>query len=333
MEPLRGRTVAVLGFGNQGRAHAQNLRDSGVEVLIGNRADTPNGRRAAASGFVPHAIADAAAAADVVVMALPDEAAPAIFEHEIAPNLRRGAVVGFLHGFNIRYGFIRPAEDVGVVMVAPKGPGDTLRRLYVEGRGLPCLFAVHQEARTGRGAKAGRAGGGAESIGLAWAAGIGAARAAIVYTSFADETETDLFGEQAVLCGGLAALMRAAFETLVSAGYPAELAYLECCHEVKQIADLVYERGLAATFDAISSTAEFGAYRAGPVLIDDSLRRRLRTLLEEVRDGTFASAMKRDHERGFPWFEASRSEARGHAIEPAGQVVRSLMPWLAEKGA
>jgi ketol-acid reductoisomerase len=318
IEPLQGRRVAILGFGNQGSAQALNLRDSGLEVVVANRRDTPNGRRAAASGFEPVEIATAVRGSDLVVLALPDEVQPEVYGAQIAPNLKAGAVVGFLHGFNIRYGFIKPAAGVGVVMVAPKGPGTTLRRLYQEGRGLPCLFAVHQESSTG---EAGR-------VGLAWAAAIGAARAGIVYTTFADETETDIFGEQSVLCGGLIALIRAAFETLTAAGYPPELAYLECCHEVKQIADLVYERGPAGMLEAISSTAEFGTYRAGPRIAGEPLRQAMAKLLVEVRDGTFARALRADHQAGAPWFDRERAAAAAHPLEPAGRTVRGLMPWL-----
>ncbi len=318
LAPLRGRRVAVLGFGNQGHAHALNLRESGVDVVVAARRGSAGGSRATAAGFEPLEIPQAVAEADLVILALPDEVQPGVYSTSIAPGLKPGATVGFLHGFNIRYRLIDPARGIGVIMVAPKGPGHTLRSLYRAGRGLPCLFAVDQDSPAGD----------AEALGLAWANGIGAARAAIVYTSFADETETDLFGEQAVLCGGLGALIYAAFETLVEAGYPPELAYLECCHEVKQIADLVYERGFAATFEAISSTAEFGAYRAGPRLIDDSVRKRMRELLGEVRDGTFAEALMRDHQKGFGWFKSQREAARAHDLEPAGRVVRSLMPWL-----
>jgi ketol-acid reductoisomerase len=319
IDALTAKTVAVVGFGNQGHAHALNLRESGVEVVVANRPDTPNGRRAVAAGFSPTGIPEAVSGAHLVILSLPDEAQPDVYRKAIAPHLRDGATVGFLHGFNIRYGLIEPATDVGVIMVAPKGPGATLRRLYGEGHGLPCLFAVHQDTPAGD----------AEAIGLAWANGIGSARAGIVYTTFADETETDLFGEQAVLCGGMTELVRAAFEILCDAGYPPELAYLECCHEVKQVADLVYERGPAAMFEAISNTAEFGSYHAGPFLIDESVRQRMRRTLGDVRDGTFAAAMRSDFKQGFPWFEQQRQRQRDHALEPAGQVVRSLMPWLA----
>ena len=326
IDPLRDRTTAIVGFGNQGAAHALNLRDSGLDVVVANRRDSVNGRRAAECGFEPLDISDAVSRADLVVMGLPDEVQPDVYQRLIAPHLRPGAVVGFLHGFNIRYGFIKPADGIGVVMVAPKGPGATLRRLYTEGRGLPCLIAVHQDLPDAE------AGDGALARALAWANGIGCARAAIVPTSFADETETDLFGEQAVLCGGLTALVRAAFETLCDAGYPPELAYLECCHEVKQVADLEYERGPAGMYEAISTTAEFGSYRTGPVLIDDGVRARMAQLLREIRDGTFAEAIRADHEKGSPWFEQQRDAARRHPLEQAGRIVRSLMPWLARDG-
>jgi ketol-acid reductoisomerase len=320
IDPLRGRgrRVAVVGFGNQGSAQSLCMRDSGLRVDVAARAGSPGARRAAASGFEPLEIAPAVRGADLVVMALPDEVQPDVYGAQVAPNLKAGAVVGFLHGFNIRYGFITPARGVGVVMVAPKGPGTTLRRLYQEGRGLPCLLAVHQETASGDAAR----------FGLAWAAAIGAARAGIVHTTFADETETDLFGEQSVLCGGLVALIRAAFETLTAAGYPPELAYLECCHEVKQIADLVYERGPAGMLDAISSTAQFGTFRAGPRIAGDALRRAMTQLLDEVRDGTFAAALRADYQAGAPWFRRERAAAAAHALEPAGRTVRGLMPWL-----
>ncbi|MHC4100949.1 MAG: ketol-acid reductoisomerase [Planctomycetota bacterium] len=320
IDALTGKTVAVVGFGNQGHAHALNLRESGVAVVVANRPDTPNGRRAIAAGFSPMGIPEAVTGADLVILSLPDEAQPDVYSKAIAPHLEAGVTVGFLHGFNIRYGLIEPTGDVGVIMVAPKGPGATLRQLYLEGRGLPCLFAVHQDTPAGD----------AEAIGLAWANGIGSARAGIVYTTFAGETETDLFGEQAVLCGGMTELIRAAFEILCDAGYPPELAYLECCHEVKQVADLVYERGPAAMFEAISNTAEFGSYHAGPFLIDDAVRQRMRRILRDVRDGTFAAAMRADYKEGFPWFSGQRQRQRDHALEPAGQIVRSLMPWLAD---
>ena len=320
IDPLNGKTVAVVGFGNQGYAHALNLRDSGVDVMVGLRPNAPSAQRAATVGFQAVSIPEAVRRAALVVVALPDEVQPEVYEREIAPHLNEGAIVGFLHGFNICYDFIRPASGVGVIMVAPKGPGDTLRRLYCEGKGLPCLIAVHQDSPDGD----------AEPIGLAWANGIGCARSAIVFTTFRDETETDLFGEQAVLCGGMSQLMVAAFETLVEAGYQPELAYLECCHEMKQVADLVYQRGLAGMYEAISNTAEFGAYRAGRFLVDEQVRARMRQLLREVKDGTFAKAMRDDYANGFAWFLEQREAASGASIESAGKAVQELMPWLAE---
>ena len=320
IDPLNGKTVAVVGFGNQGYAHALNLRDSGVDVVVGSRPDGPSARRAATVGFKAVSIPDAVRQAALAVVALPDEVQPEVYERDIAPHLNDGAIVGFLHGFNICYELIRPAPAIGVIMVAPKGPGDTLRRLYCEGNGLPCLFAVHQDSTDHD----------AEPIGLAWANAIGCARSAIVFTTFRDETETDLFGEQAVLCGGMSQLMVAAFETLVEAGYSPELAYLECCHEMKQVADLVYQRGLAGMYEAISNTAEFGAYRSGPLLVDEQIRARMRELLTEVQDGTFAKVIRDDYASGFAWFRQQREAASGASIEAAGEAVRALMPWLAE---
>ncbi|MEE8156225.1 MAG: ketol-acid reductoisomerase, partial [Phycisphaerales bacterium] len=300
--------------------HALNLRESGVDVVVGTRPNSPSFHRASTLGFDCLPIPDIAKNAKLVILALPDEVQPQVYERDLAPQLSGGSIVGFLHGFNICYELIHPGPDLGVIMVAPKGPGDTLRRLYCDGKGLPCLFAVHQDSPAGD----------AEAIGLAWANAIGCARAGIVYTTFRDETETDLFGEQTVLCGGMSQLMVAAFETLVDAGYPPELAYLECCHEMKQIADLVYQRGLAGMYEAISNTAEFGAYRAGPCLVDDEVKARMRRVLALIRDGTFAAALRDDYAGGFTWFHEQRQAAGRHPIESAGQAVRALMPWLAE---
>ena len=323
LEPLLDKNAAVLGFGNQGAAHAVNLRDSGVDVVVANRSESPGFQRAIASGFTPTTIPHATESADLLIVALPDEAQPDLWRTEIAPNLRPGSTVGFLHGFNVHYGFIDPPRDIGVVMVAPKGPGTTLRQRFEQGHGIPCLFAVHRESPDRD----------AEALGLAWAAGIGCARAAIVYTSFAHETETDLFGEQTVLCGGMTQLILAAFETLVDSGYPPELAYMECCQEAKQITDLIYERGLAGTMDAISNTAEFGAHKTGPGLIDDAVRARMRIVLDDIRNGAFAAGLRADHAAGFPWFNARRQALRNHPIEAAGSTVRTWLPWLSDPPA
>lgn len=317
LEPLRGRTIAVLGYGNQGRAHALNLRDSGLQVRIGQRAGR-SADRARLDGFQVESLSEAASVADLAIIALPDENQPEIFRDQIAPALKAGTTIGFIHGFAVHYGFLQPERHLGVVMVAPKGPGTTLRDRFQRGQGLPALLAVHQPGERDE----------AEAFGLAWAAGIGAGRAGVIRTSFAHETETDLFGEQAVLCGGMTALIHAAFETLVDAGYPSELAYLECCHEVKQVADLVYERGLAGMTEAISNTAEFGTYTAGPRIADAHLREQLQQLLSEIRDGSFARKFREDVQAGSPWFESQRERIRQHPSEPVGQAVRLLMPWL-----
>jgi ketol-acid reductoisomerase len=322
VEALRDRTVAVIGFGNQGAAHAANLRDSGVAVVVANRCDSPNGRRAIAAGFELLDIPAAVRLADLVILALPDEVQPEVYAGAIEPALKPGAIIGFTHGFAIRYGLIRPRGGLGVVLVAPKGPGATLRELYLRGRGLPCLFAVHQPSdRTD-----------AERIGLAWAAGIGCARSGIVATTFADETETDLFGEQSVLCGGMQALMLAAFEVLVETGYDPALAYIECCHEIKQVADLLYARGPAGMNAAISNTAEFGAMDAGARLIDSGVRERMRAILADVRSGAFASRLRQDALAGFPSLTLRRHAMSHHPIEAASETVRSLMPWLGSSG-
>lgn len=320
IEPLKDRPVAVIGFGNQGSAHALNLRDSGLDVRVANRRDSANGRRAIEAGFDPLSIENAVRDAALIIIALPDELHGQLYETQIQPHLAPSATVGFIHGFSVRYGMVKLTSHVGVVMVAPKGPGTTLRHRFLDGHGIPCLLAVHQQSTTGD----------AESLALAWANGIGCARSGIIYTTFADEAETDLFGEQAVLCGGMTWLILAAFETLVEAGYPPELAYLECCHEVKQVADLVYERGIAGMTKAISNTAEFGAYDAGPKVVDDHVRASMQAMLEQIRSGEFAMKMNTDHSTGFHWFAQQRETIQKHAIEAAGRRVRALMPWLHE---
>lgn len=319
VSPLLGRTVAVLGYGNQGHAHALNLRDSGVRVLVGARSGSSSGSRASAVGFDVRPHRAAAAEADLIIMALPDEVQCEFYRSELHDSLREGAILGFIHGYAVHFGGLRARDDLGVVLVAPKGPGTLLRSNFEQSLGLPALFAVEQEST----------GGEAESIGLAWAAGIGSGRAGVVRTTFAHETETDLFGEQAVLCGGMSALISAAFELLVEAGYPEELAYIECCHEVKQVADLVYARGLRGMFEAISNTAEFGAYEAGPKLIDEAMREKLRALLDDIRSGAFAERFGRDTAAGSPWLHHQRARVADQPIERAGRNARSLMPWIA----
>ncbi|MFQ5495951.1 MAG: ketol-acid reductoisomerase [Phycisphaerae bacterium] len=316
LSTLKKLRVSVIGYGNQGHAHARNLRDTGIQVTVGQRPGR-GADRATDDGFHPIPIAEAVDTADLLILTLPDESAADIYTDHIGPNLRPGRTLGFVHGFNIRYGFITPPDNVDVIMVAPKGPGTLLRSLYVEGKGLPALLAVHQDP-TGH----------AKQTALAWAAGIGATRAAVVETTFAAETETDLFGEQAVLCGGLTALTKAAFETLVEAGYEPELAYLECVHELKQIVDLLYNSGLSAMRDRISNTAEYGDLTRGPRVIGDEARQAMKRLLKEVQDGTFAREWIAEHRAGGRNFRRLHDADVDSPYERAAAAVRALMPWL-----
>lgn len=311
---LKNSAVALVGYGNQGRAHALNLRDSGLDVVIGQRPGK-SFDRAVSDSFKPHPVPSACKDATLIIVSLPDESAAAIYEAEIRPTLRAGQTLGFVHGFNISFGFITPPADVDVVMVAPKGPGTLLRSSFEQGRGIPALMAVHQDAT-----------GNATKTTLAWATGIGCARAAIIETTFAEETETDLFGEQVVLCGGLTALCKAAFETLVEAGYTPEFAYLECVHELKQVADLLYTRGLSGMRDAISNTAEYGDLTRGPRIIDDHVRAEMRRVLAEVRSGAFAKEWIAEHRSGGQKFQKLYTADVGTAFEKAGETVRSWMP-------
>ncbi|MCC7294083.1 MAG: ketol-acid reductoisomerase [Phycisphaerales bacterium] len=318
---LSGATVAVVGYGNQGHAHALNLRDSGVRVVVGQRP----GRgfdRAAADGFQPLPVGEAVAGADWVILTLPDETAADVFARDIAPALKPRTTLGFVHGFNLRFGFIAPPPGSDVIMVAPKGPGALLRSLYAAGKGLPALAAVAQDA-SGR----------AFDRALAWADAIGSTRAGVLRTTFAEETETDLFGEQVVLCGGVSALTQAAFETLVEAGYTPEFAYLECVHELKQIVDLLYERGLTAMRDRISNTAEYGDLTRGPRVIGPEAREQMKQILEEIRSGRFAAEWLAEARGGGAKFKALHEADSATEYERAGQFVRSLMPWLADKPA
>jgi len=305
--PLSGLTdkkVLLIGYGNQGRSHALNLRDSGIEVVVSTR-DT---NKATADEFkvVPNS---EATSSDLIIIALPDEIQGDFFQTELLPHLNSNTVLGFIHGFSIRYEHINPPLGIGVVMVAPKGPGITVRQRYLENTGVPALLAVERENTTNT----------ARSIALAWAAGIGSGRTAVIESTFADETETDLFGEQAIIVGGLAALVRAAYETLVDAGYPPELAYIECCHEVKQVADILHEKGMSEMMAAISNTAEMGAYEAMDLLDDEHLRSHFRTILQGVRDGSFA---KRLVNHSIP---SKREELANHEIDKIGKEIRSLM--------
>ena len=322
LAPLIGKSVCVLGYGNQGQAHAQNLRDSGVLVRVGSEPHTRGFSAAQAAGFEVLSSAKAVQNADLIIVALPDEIHGKLWTSVIEPNLASNAVVGFLHGFSVRFGLVKPAANIGVVMVAPKGPGKTVRDRFVMGQGIPCLFAVHANGANAFNTRA---------LGLAWANGIGSLRAAIIETTFAAEAETDLFGEQSVLCGGMLALVKVAYETLVEAGYPPMLAYIECCHELKQVADLMYARGPSGMRDAISTTAEFGAVDAEHILLTEQLRADFKRILISVQDGTFARRFQRDADDGFSRLQKMQDAAQHHPIEAAGRAVRALIPWLKEE--
>jgi ketol-acid reductoisomerase len=314
---LQGQRIAVLGYGSQGHAHAQNLRDSGHDVRVGLREGSASWARAEEAGLKVMPTADAVADAEVVMVTLPDTAHAKVYAQDVAPNLKAGDMLMFAHGFSIHFQTVRPPGDVDVTMIAPKGPGHLVRRTFTEGIGTPALVAVQQDAT-----------GTALARALAYGAGIGAARAGIIQTTFQEETETDLFGEQAVLCGGLSTLVQAGFETLVEAGYQPEIAYFECLHEMKLIVDLVYEGGLSWMRYSISDTAEWGDYLSGPRVIDEGVRDRMRQILAEIRDGSFAREWIAEAEQGFPHFSALRREARSAPIERVGRELRTMMPWL-----
>ena len=314
---LTSRTVAIIGYGSQGHAHALNLRDSGVKVIVGLYKGSRSAAKARADGLEVVAVQEAAARADWIMLLLPDELQKQVYEASVAPHLSAGKVLGFAHGFNIRFQLVVPPPDVDVVMIAPKGPGHTVRWEYENGQGVPALFAIDQDAS-----------GQARPLAMAYAKGIGATRAGILETSFKEETETDLFGEQAVLCGGLSALVKAGFETLVEAGYQPELAYFECLHEVKLIVDLMVKGGLTAMRDSISNTAEYGDYVSGPRLITDDTRAEMRRLLAEIQDGSFARQFVAECEAGKPRMNAMRKQDRDHPVEAVGQRLRAMFSWL-----
>ena len=318
---IKGKKVAVVGYGSQGHAHALNMRDSGVEnVVIALRPDSPSAAKAKDAGFEVLAPADAAVTADVVMILTPDEHQSALYRDHLAPNMRNGAALAFAHGFNIHFGLIEPRPDLDVFMIAPKGPGHLVRSEYQRGAGVPALVAVQQNASSN-----------ALEIAMSYGSAIGAGRAAILETSFREECETDLFGEQNVLCGGLSELIYAGYETLVEAGYAPEMAYFECLHEVKLIVDLVYEGGLANMRYSISNTAEFGDYTRGPRIITDETRAEMKRILAEIQTGRFAKEWMLENKAGQPSFKAMRRRAADHPIEAVGERLRSMMPWIGEK--
>jgi len=315
---LRNKQIAVIGYGSQGFAQSNNLRESGCNVTVGLRADSPSRAKAEQSGLRVRPVAEAAAEADIVMMLVPDELAAEVYARDIGDSMTPGKYLAFSHGFSIHYGFIKPPEDVSVFMVAPKGPGHLVRREYEKGAGVPCLLAVHQDP-TGE----------TKQVGMAYASAIGGGRAGIIETSFREETETDLFGEQAVLCGGLTSLIKAGFETLVEAGYAPEMAYFECLHEMKLIVDLMYEGGISEMRYSISNTAQYGDMTRGPVVINDETKRRMQGLLAEVQSGAFAHEWMKEARNGRKRFEDLADRTKEHQIERVGAELRGMMPWLA----
>jgi len=316
---IKSKTVAMIGFGSQGHAHAENLRDSGVSVVVGLREDGSSWNKAVAKGFEVLTVAAATAKADVVMILLPDENQAEIYKYEIEPNLKSGATIAFGHGFNIHYGRIHPRADINVTMIAPKAPGHTVRSEFVRGGGIPDLIAIGQNPS-----------GTTRELALSYASAIGGGRTAIIETTFKDETETDLFGEQAVLCGGATALVQAGFETLTEAGYAPELAYFECLHELKLIVDLMFEGGIADMRYSISNTAEYGDYVSGKRVINAESKAAMKEILREIQDGRFAKDFILEGQSGYPRMNAERTNARASLIEQTGVKLRTMMPWISK---
>lgn len=316
---LQGKTVAVIGYGSQGHAHALNLHESGVDVVVGLYHGSPSWKRAETAGLKVDTAAGAAAAADIIMILINDEKQAALYSESIAPNLSAGKTLMFAHGFNIHFGQISPPADVDVIMVAPKGPGHTVRSEYLAGKGVPCLVAIHQDAS-----------GHALDTALAYAAGIGGARAGMLLTTFKQETETDLFGEQAVLCGGVTALMQAGFETLVEAGYDPENAYFECIHEMKLIVDMIYQGGFNYMRYSVSDTAEYGDYVTGKRIIKEETKKEMKNILAEIQDGTFARNWLQENRVNRPHFNAMRRIASEHLLEKTGKELRKMYSWSKE---
>ncbi len=314
---IANRKVAVLGYGSQGHAHALNLKESGIDVRVGLREGSSSAAKAAEAGLEVLSIADAVAEADVVMMLMPDTEMASIYQEHVAPNLNDGDALFFAHGFNIRFGLIEPPANVDVCMVAPKGPGHLVRRTYTDGGGVPCLIAVENDA-TGK----------AKELALAYADAIGGSRAGVIETTFTEETETDLFGEQAVLCGGTTRLVQAGFETLIEAGYQPEVAYFECLHELKLIVDLMYEEGIAGMRYSVSDTAEWGDLTSGPRLINDDVKAEMKKVLTDIQDGTFAAKWVEESKAGRPNFLRLEAAGHDHPIEKVGAELRAMMPWI-----
>jgi ketol-acid reductoisomerase len=317
---IQGRKVAVIGYGSQGHAHSLSLRDSGVDVRVGLPEGSKSRVKATDQGLRVVTPAEAAAEADVIMILTPDHVQRHVYAEAIEPNLKPGDALAFGHGFNIRFGYIKPPKDVDVIMIAPKGPGHLVRREFVDGKGVPCLIAVEQDYT-----------GGAQALALSYARGIGGARAGVIKTTFTEETETDLFGEQAVLCGGMSRLVQLGFETLVNEGYQPEIAYFECLHELKLIVDLMYEGGIAKQRWSVSDTAEYGDYVSGPRVIDDHVAANMQGVLADIKDGTFAARFIADQDAGAPEFKKFRTEQEQHPIEETGRQLRGLMSWVAKE--
>ncbi len=314
---IKSKKVAMIGFGSQGHAHAENLRDNGVSVVVGLKKGGNSWKKAEAKGFDVFEVNEAVKDADVVMILLPDEIQKKVYDEQIAPNLKDNATIAFAHGFNIHYGRIKPASNINVMMAAPKAPGHTVRSEFVRGGGVPDLIAVFQDPN-----------GNTKDLALSYASGIGGGRTAIIETTFKDETETDLFGEQAVLCGGLTSLVKAGFETLTEAGYPPEMAYFECLHEMKLIVDLVFEGGLAEMRYSISNTAEYGDMVSGPKVINEESKKAMKKILDEIQNGKFAKDFILEGESGYPRMTAERNMLKAHPIEKTGLKLRAMMPWI-----
>lgn len=317
---LSGKKIAVIGYGSQGHAHANNLRDSGHKVVVGLRPGSQSWNKATSAGFEVKSASEAATGADIVMILVPDETAPAVYRDDIAPKLRPGSYLAFAHGFSIHFRKVTPPKDVNVFMVAPKSPGHLLRAEYMQGRGVPCLLAIHQDPT-----------GDTRDVALAYASALGGGRAGVLETTFKEETETDLFGEQAVLCGGLTALIQAGFETLVEAGYSPEMAYFECLHEMKLIVDLVYEGGIGNMRYSVSNTAEYGDLTRGPRVINQCVRDEMKKLLADVQSGRFADEWMAECDSGKPRFKQLEAKGLEHPIETVGARLRGMMPWLKER--